>query len=119
MNACRPLTGEECTELDALNDAVREAKAARREWLDAKMHEVSALKVGDDIYDVRKGRKLGVVSRLYRFHAGKNDTSVDVDYEYETSPRCFDNTSRQIGLSVGTREDAARYAQYRADFLAG
>lgn len=122
MSACRPLTDEERSELDALNEAVQEAIDARREWLDTKMHEVSALKVGDDIYDTRSGQKLGVVSKLYRYHADQNplfDTHVSVNYQYETGSRCFSNTSSQIGVSFGTREDAARFAKYRADFLAG
>ncbi|MBS4102418.1 hypothetical protein [Tsukamurella paurometabola] len=121
MTAQRPLTDEERGELDALNAAVQEAIDTRREWLDAKMHEVATLKVGDDIYDIESGRKLGVVSRLYRYHTNQNalyDTHVTVDYEYETSPRCFGNTSSRLRLSVGTREEAASYAKRRADRLA-
>jgi hypothetical protein len=56
------------------------------------MHECSRLEVGDD-------------------------TSVDCHYRYETAPRCFDNTSRQVGVSFGSREDALREAERRASRL--
>lgn len=113
----RRLTKDEQRELDALNAAVTDAIAARRKWLDAKMHETSRLQPGDDIYDVRKGQRLGVVSELYRYHTGRNDlydTDPSCDYRYETSPRCFDNTSRQVGLWYGTQQEAADYAEWRA-----
>ena len=117
----RRLTDDEEAELASLNAAVSAAIEARGAWLDAKMHETSALKVGDDIYDLRSGRRLGKVSNLYRFwrdrDEGVRDTSASCDYQYETSPRCFDNTSRQVGLSYGTREDAARHAEMRAAWL--
>ena len=117
----RPLTDDEKAALDALNAAVLAAIDARRAWLDAKMHECSRLQVGDDIYDVDSGRRLGTVSRLYRFwqdrDGGVRDTSPNCSYEYETSPRCFDNTSRQSGRSFGTKEDALRRAELRASLL--
>jgi hypothetical protein len=123
MNTQRSLSNEEQRELAALNAAVTDAIATRREWLDAKMHETSRLHPGDDIYDVRGGQRLGTIRRLYRYsadqHAGVWDTSVSCDYEYETRPRSVDNTSRQIGLWFGTRADAARHADIRASELSG
>lgn len=114
----RRLTDDEQQELDELNAAVTAALTARRDWLDAKMHETSTLQVGDDIYDINAGMKLGTVSRLYRYQSdnydGVYDTSVSCDYRYETHPRCFDNTSRQIGLSYGTRDDAVQHADRHA-----
>lgn len=119
----RPLTEDEEQELAGLNAAVSAAIEARSLWLDAKMHECSQLQVGDDIYDLDKGRRLGKVSELYRFwrdrDEGVRDTYAYCDYKYETSPRCFDNTSRQVGLSFGTREDAARRAEMRTSQLRG
>jgi hypothetical protein len=113
-NMQRPLTDDEKGELANLTAAVSAAIAARRVWLDAKMHECSRLQVGDDIYDLTSGTMVGTVSRLYRFWAdrdeGVRDTSVHCDYEYETSPRCFDNTSRQSGRSFGSRDDALHCA---------
>lgn len=117
----RPLTDDEKVELAALNEAVLAAIKARSAWLDVKMHECSRLQVGDDIYDVDSGARLGKVSRLYRFWAdrddGVRDTSVSCSYEYETHPRCFDNTSRQVGVSFGTREDALGRAERQASWL--
>ncbi|MFA4050929.1 MULTISPECIES: hypothetical protein [Mycobacteroides] len=105
------MNADEHSELDALNAAVQAAIDARREWLDGKMRETSKLQVGDDIYDAQTGEKLGVVSGLYRYHAGRDDlydTDVECDYQYETRPGCFDNTSRQVGRMFGTREAPPR-----------
>jgi len=117
----RRLTDDEKSELANLNAAVTSAIAARRQWLDAKMHETSRLKVGNDIYDVDSGRKLGTVSRLYRFWEdrddGIRDTSIECSYEYETMPRCFDNTSRQTGVRLGTQEDVLEHAEFRVSML--
>jgi hypothetical protein len=110
----RPLTEDEKSELANLTAAVTAAIEARRNWLDAKMHETSRLQVGDDIYDLDSGTRLGTVSKVYRYwrdrDEGVRDTDAYCEYRYETSPRCFDNTSRQIGRSFGTREDALHYA---------
>jgi hypothetical protein len=117
----RPLTEDEKGELANLNAAVSAAIEARRTWLDDKMHETSRLQIGDDIYDLDSGLELGRVSKLYRYwedrDEGVRDTSAYCNYEYEKYPRCFDNTSRQIGLRYGTREDAARDAEIRASRL--
>jgi hypothetical protein len=119
----RPLTEDEKGELADLNAAVSAAIETRSLWLDAKMHECSRLQVGDDIYDLDSGRRLGRVSALYRFwrdrDGGVRDTSVSCHYEYETHSRCFDNTSRQLGLSCGTREDAAHRAEMQVSLLRG
>lgn len=116
----RPLTENEQGELADLNTAVSAAIEARRAWLDAKMHETSRLQVGDDLYDLDKGVKVGTVSELYRYwrdrDEGVRDKSAHCDYQYETSPRCFDNTSRQ-SRSFGTREDAIRRAEMRSSLL--
>lgn len=121
--AQRPLTEDEKYELAKLNAAVSEAIKTRRKWLDAKMQECSRLQVGDGIYDLSKGIKLGIVSDLYRYGSdrdeGVRDTSVHCDYQYRTYAHYFDNTSRQPGLSFGTREDAIRETEMRASQLRG
>jgi hypothetical protein len=117
----RPLTEDETAELARLNAAVSAAIEVRRDWLDAKMHECSHLQVGDDIYDLDSGTMVGKVSELYRFwrdrDEGVRDTYVHCDYRYETSPRCFSNTSSQVGRSFGTREQAVFHAELRASLL--
>lgn len=120
MSTQRPLTEDEKGELAGLTAAVSAAIEARRDWLDAKMHETSSLQVGDDIYDVRSGRRLGAVSKLYRYWRGRDDLldkSACCDYEYRERGNCFGNTSSQTGLSFGTREEAARWAETRARLL--
>jgi len=118
----RPLTEEEQAELSALNADVKAAIEKRRAWLDAKMAECSSLKVGDDIYDLNSVQRLGRVARLYRYwrdrDEGVRDNSLHCDYKFETSPNCYDNTSRYGGaLSYGTREDAAKRAEMKAQML--
>jgi hypothetical protein len=113
----RPLTDAEQRELDDLTAAVTTAIEKRRDWLDTKMHESSHLHPGDDIYDLQTGAKLGKISELYRYwrdrDEGVRDTSHYCGYQYETQPRCFDNTTRQIGRSFGTRKQAISYAESR------
>lgn len=115
MSNTRPLTDEEQNELDALTAAITGAIEARRAWLDAKMQECSRLRVGDDIYDLDSGTKLGTVSELYRYWRDRNDlldTSHYCDYRYGSN-----NTSSQPGRSFGTREDALARAEWRASAL--
>lgn len=107
MRNQRPLTVDEKAELEALNEAVTNAIETRRRWLDEKMVETSVLQVGDGIYDLDTGSRVGTVTRLYRVnaknHNGIYDTSVSCYYEYEKAPRSFDNTSRQIGRRLGPK----------------
>lgn len=117
----RPLTEDEKSELADLTAAVSAAIEARRNWLDAKMQECSQLQVGDDIYDLRSGTRVGKIVELYRFwrdrDEGLRDTSAHCNYRYETHPGCFDNTSRQVGRSFGTREEAIHRAEMQASRL--
>ena len=107
MRNQRPLTDDEKAELEELNEAVTNAIETRRRWLDEKMVETSVLQVGDGIYDLDTGSRVGTVTRLYRVnaknHNGIYDTSVSCYYEYEKAPRSFDNTSRQIGRRLGPK----------------
>lgn len=123
MSTQRSLTEEEQAELADLNAAVSAAIEARRAWLDAKMYEVSQLQPGDDIYDVYRGVRLGRIRELYRFqnnkHGGIYDTHLSCNYEYETHPGCFDNTSRQIGVTFGTQQDAIVYAERHLSAMRG
>ena len=119
----RRLTDDEQRELDGLNTAVADAINARRIWLDMKMHETSSLKVGDDIYDLDTGQKLGTISELYRYwrdrDEGVRDHSHSCDYQYETLGGWFDNTSRQTGRRFGTKDDALARVETRAWLLRG
>lgn len=123
MSLQRPLTDAENAELVRLNKAVETALEMRRIWLDAKMVETSRLQIGDDIYDIHTGVKLGEVYLLYRFwrdrDGGVRDTHVSCDYQYRTSGRGFDNTSRQSGRWFGTRQDAIEYSEMRTSALRG
>jgi hypothetical protein len=92
--------------LDELNASVDGAIQARTDWLDQKMAQYAKVQVGEEIYNIDTGQRLGVVSKHYRYQAGQNklfDTRLSISYEYETSSGCFDNTSRQ-GIPVGGKE---------------
>lgn len=105
----RFLTDEEQLELNILNDAVKATVEKRSQWLDSKMVEIAKLKIGDDIYNLNTGRRLGKVTELYRFWRKQSrwdlDNHIDICYEFEVEPRCFDNTSRQPGLFYGPKEE--------------
>jgi hypothetical protein len=116
----RSLTDDEKAELADLTAAVTTALEARRDWLDAKMHETSKLQVGDDIYDINSGSKLGKVSGLYRYWRDRNDlidTNAYCEYEYESLPGYRRNTSSQSGRLFGTREEALLRAEMQASRL--
>lgn len=118
----RPMTPEEKQHLEHLNHEVKQALSNRRKWLDQNMHDRSPLKPGDDIYDVDTGRKLGVVSKLYRYHQDRHEGIYDdhssLDFEYETSHRGFSNTSSQYGM-FGSKEEAARRMEQKREQLIG
>jgi hypothetical protein len=108
----RSLTPAEAGELAAFNAEVTDAIERRRAWLDGKMHELSTLQVGDGIYDLITGSRLGTVSALYRYWRtrddGVRDTTLSCAYEYEQQPHVYRNTSSQPYLLFGTQEDAER-----------
>lgn len=104
------------SELAVLNSEVSAVLAKRKAWMDAHMVDFARVQVGDDIYNLQTGSKLGTVSRHYRYwDAQQNplyDTAMDVCYEYHTGNNCFDNTSRQTIL-VGTQAEAAEWTRPR------
>jgi hypothetical protein len=117
----RLLTEDEQSELDTLNASVKEAIEKRRAWLDVKMVETSDLKVGDDIYNISKGIKVGVVTSLYRYWNNRNDlldNNYRCSYEYRTSPNSIDNTSRQFDR-FGTKDEALKNAEIAMTILKG
>lgn len=100
--------------LKELNKAVSSAIAIRREWLDSKMPEYADMQIGETIYDLELCVPVGEVSKLYRVwqdrDEGVRDTSLSIEYEFETSPRCFDNTSLQP-FKLGSKSQAAARAR--------
>ena len=92
--------------LDQLNKAVDDAIAARKKWMDDHMVDYAEFRVGDEIYDGDTGERLGVVTRLYRYHADRNpllDRSMNIEYEFCIGKNMFDNTSRHLGKRVEAR----------------
>lgn len=100
-------------ELEALNNAVTAAIDARRAWMDAHMADYAEYAVGDDLYDLKTGQRLGTITKLYRPTWGISNpvyqTSMEVAYEYRHSDNSpYDNTSRQMYLSFGDRAELLR-----------
>lgn len=95
-------------DLHVLNADVTRVLAKRKSWMDAHMPDFAKVQVGEEIYDLDSGKRLGVVSKLYRYWDGQRnplyDTGMDVHYEFNTGSNIFDNTSRQQ-VRVGTKKD--------------
>lgn len=100
---------EDAKELEALNKAVEDAIAKRREWLDSKMTKYAPAQVGEEIYNLSTGELLGKVVSLYRYwrdrQEGVRDTSLDVEYEYQHPyfEEIIGNTSSKMLVNVGKR----------------
>lgn len=105
---------QDIVKLNKLNKRVEEAIKERSEWLDSKMPEYAKVQVGEDIYDLKFGVKLGVVSEHYRYwkDMGEDvrDNYLEINYEYNTGGNCYDNTSRGHVL-VGTKDDLIKYKE--------
>ena len=104
------------SELDHLNYEVEAALRRRREWLDERMGALSPLRVGDEIYDVDRGERLGIVTEIYRRfaarHHGIYDSDLVIEYEYLTdSGSLRHGDSPQVkGIALGPRAEAATRA---------
>lgn len=97
--------------LNELNNEVAVVLAKRRAWMDAHMAEFAKVPIGEDIYDLDTGQRLGKVIKHYRYWADRDpchDTSMDVHCEYNTHGNCYDNTSRQPGRWLGSRAHLER-----------
>ena len=96
-------------ELAVLNAEFFAAMAKRKTWMDAHMEDFARFKVGDEIFEIHSGKRLGVISKLYRYWGSNHrdpqyDTTMNIAYEYHTGNNCFDNTSRRP-ISIGTAQD--------------
>lgn len=110
----RPLSPEDEAELERLNAAVTAALDARTAWLDRKMAEYATIPIGGEIWDVKRGVRLGVVTEHYRYRSSPlSDKSLNIDYRYlrEGTPNSYDNTSSQPECRFGTADDARRHAE--------
>jgi len=87
-------------ELEIINAEVDVVLAKRKAWMDAHMGDYAKYQIGDVIYDLKTGEKLGCITRHYRYqasHAPFFDTTMSIEYEFETPLGCLDNTSRHHG----------------------
>lgn len=107
-------------ELKTLNDEVKAILAKRKAWMDAHMADFARYQIGEEIYDANTGRRLGVISKHYRYWGDRDptyDTSMNVEYEFHTGNNCYDNTSRQPGLSICNLDELAARRKREADYL--
>lgn len=108
-------------EFEALNDKVEAAIRERKDWIKAHLEDFSKFKPGDEIWDGRSGRKLGVCESLYHATWGRSGEvareSISVYAHYKDLRGFMDNTSRQMDIWPCTREEAAGYAESRASSI--
>lgn len=119
----KTLTTEDRRTLEELNAAVIASIKARREWLDSKMAEYAEVQVGEDLYNLNTGERLGKVAGFYRFWAdrdnGVRDDIMDINYRYETAPNCYGNTSGFGSGRFGGKPEMEKEMQRRLDRLRG
>jgi len=102
--------------LKCLNNEVKDAVIKRTSWMDANMEKFAKFKVGDNIYDLDRCVKVGVVSELYRYWAGRNpeyDTSMNIEYRFKTGNLIDDNTSRQPLVRFGNEKQYLDELEYK------
>lgn len=111
-------------ELKLINAGIDAILGHRRKWMDDHMDDFANHHVGDEIYDLKTGRLLGTITKLYRYWEDRDpryDTSMTVEYQYRVAgtENHYDNTSRHGGLlQFGTAEQAAESLKSRAEYLA-
>jgi hypothetical protein len=96
--------------LEVLNIEVDTAIKKRTRWLDKKMSEYSPLQIGDDIYNLKTGEKLGTVTKLYRYYQNQfEDNELSIHYVYST-PYGNNNTSSQMltEFDIGSKEEVKK-----------
>jgi len=104
-------------EFQLLNDEVEAAIKKRKEWIAAHLEDFSKFKPGDEIWDGRSGRKLGVCESLYHATWGRSGEvareSMGVYAQYRSQNGFMDNTSRQMDIWPCTKAEAESYAESR------
>ena len=103
-------------ELDALNAEVTAVLTKRKKWMDDHMADFAKYKVGEEIYNLQTGSRLGVISRLYRYWGEYHrdpqyDNQMNIEYEYHIGNNCYDNTSRQP-IIIGTNDDLIKQQEW-------
>lgn len=106
-------------ELDKLNAEWQEITDRRKKWMDDHMGDFAKFKIGDEIFDMATGTRLGIISRLYRYWGEPSrdpqyDHAMNINYEYCTGNNCFDNTSRRP-IMIGTAKELEAQRNWRAE----
>lgn len=110
----RNLTENEEKELRNITNKIEELLKERSSWLDNKMRELAKFEVGDEIYSLSTGVKLGYVTHMYR---RTNNTYTDnrlsaIGYEFKKSPNdcvIYNTGNLQLGYKgYGTKEEVLK-----------
>lgn len=104
------LDEEDTKQLKLLNDAVKAAIAARTKWLDEHMPKYAKYAIGEELFDLDTGLRLGTVDSYYRYWAEQRnptyDTGLNIEYKLKVKDCIFDNTSRHAGrVNFGNRAE--------------
>jgi hypothetical protein len=101
--------------LEIFNNEVESLLKKRKDYLDKKAIELSKVKIGEDLYDLKTFKKLGKVSEIYCY----SETCFDISYQYETSKNCFDNTSNKCltEYNLGTKKQMIERMEESIQYL--
>lgn len=114
------MTKTEKEKLQKYIDDIEQAIKAKTEYLDSLMVKYASLKIGEELFDLTTGEKLGNVKRLYRFNGGldyRYDYSCECNYEYVTKHGEIKNTSSQPRLIYGSKKEALEMVKNKLDGL--
>mgnify|MGYP003333081605 CR=1 FL=1 len=103
------MTKEDEQQLKLLNQAIDAAIKARTAWLDERMSKYAEFSIGEELYSLDTGKRLGTVTEYYRYQATHNviyDSSMNIDYKLHVEGCFYDNTSRHAGsIRIGRKTD--------------
>lgn len=106
------LDEEDAEQLKLLNATIKDAIAARAEWLDERMPKYAKYAIGEELFDLDTGKRLGAVCEYYRYNANHNplyDTHMGIEYKLLVRGNLYDNTSRYAGrISIGNKAELER-----------
>lgn len=94
-------------ELDAMNAEWKAITAKRKAWMDEHMADFAQWPIGTELFHLDTGKRAGVITGYYRFHATQDDPRYDYRMSIDYRLTGGDNTSRYPSgvRGFGSRED--------------
>jgi DNA repair exonuclease SbcCD ATPase subunit len=111
---------EDQSRLDQLNtvinryqEAYKQAVEVKKEWLRENWHKYAKAQIGEELYDFKTGRVLGVVTKYY------GNSLLYPEYEFKTGSNTYSNTTSQMLVRVGNKENYIKYRKEELERLTG